>query len=161
MERAHDLGRIRELVRLILRSQDGQHFAFAHRHIERPDVEERMAEREDLLAVVVSDRAESGDAHIAGYEDSGDGLARLQRGLPVGGRLAGRQCVARAALDRGDAELAEERRIIAQHVLVESGKHQRSGDGREAEALECRGLLMRGRRVPACGRRRAASDRID
>ena len=58
-QRADDLGGIGELVRLELRCKHHQDLALAHRHVDRTEIEDRMAEAEHALAVVIGGGAET------------------------------------------------------------------------------------------------------
>ena len=48
-----------------------------------PDIEERVAEREDSFSIVIGNGSEPRDIHVAGNQHTGNALARLQRVFPV------------------------------------------------------------------------------
>ena len=106
VQRADDLGGVGHLVGLELRGEGHEDLALAHGHIDGAEVEERVAEGQHALAVVIGDGAEPGHAHVAGNQHAGDGVARFERSLPAGGGLGGVNGAARAALHDVDAELA-------------------------------------------------------
>ena len=77
-ERADDSGGVAEFGGLKRGAEHHQDLAFRHRHIERAEIEKRMPEGEDLLAVVIRDRAHAGGGHVARDENSGYGVARVE-----------------------------------------------------------------------------------
>ena len=172
MERADNVGRVGHLVRLVGRGERHQHFALAHRHVHRPEIEEGMPEGEHTLAVVVGHGAEAGDGQIAIHQHAGHGVARIERVFPAGRRLAAAKIAARASLRHVDAHLAEQRAELAQSVVGETGKRERRLDrlhhghfGRQTAAHCARGhqlaqQLARHRSLVATRRRLGRRARI-
>ena len=59
--------------------------------LDRTEIEERMSEAENALAIVIGGGTEAGDTHVAGHEHAGDRIAWLKRVLPAFGRLGSRK----------------------------------------------------------------------
>ena len=135
MERSHDLGGITELGGLERRCVREQDLALAHGHIHRAEVEERMPEGEHAVAIVIGDRAQAGDAHIARDQHAGHGIARLKRVLPAGDGLGAVERGAGAALDGTETELPEERPELLENGGIEAGESQGRVDGRHQGRL--------------------------
>src|SRR5579883_2042510 len=113
---------------LELGGQRHQHFALAHGHIHGAQVEEGMSKGQDSAAVVIGDRAQPRDAHVAGHQHAGHGVSRLQSILPSGRRLVGVNGPGGPAFGGADAELLEQRPELAQHTGLEAGEDQRRLD---------------------------------
>ena len=136
VQRAHNLGGVSEFVRLECRREHHQHLALAHRHVHRAEIEERMTEGQHALAVVISDRAYAGDAHVAVDQHSGNHVPGLERILPTRGGFVRIDRTAAAALHGGDAHLLEHRSELAKHVVIEAGKSERRFDGHHHRRLQ-------------------------
>src|SRR5437764_4873461 len=81
-----------------------------------------MAEPEHVLAIVVSNGAETGDAHIARDQHAGDYASGWERIFPIGGGLGRVNRASGSALHGRYAELLQHRTELLQHVLIETGE---------------------------------------
>ena len=175
MQRADDLGGVGEFVGLKLRSQRHEDFALAHGHVHRAEIEERVSEGQHVLAIVIGHGAQAGNAHIARNQHARDRIAGMQGTLPAGRGLGRVGSAGRAALRHRDAQLLEQRTEIAQHILVETGEHQRRFDGnhhlrlprqvgQSARGYGLRQQIARHRDLAAChgfiGRARVGGPRL-
>ena len=101
-EGADDFGGVADFVGLVGGGESGDDFALGHGDVGWAEIEERVAEGKDVGAVVIGDGTHAGDAHVAGDEGEGDGIAGEEGVLPTGGGLGFAQRAGSAAGDGGD-----------------------------------------------------------
>ena len=91
-----------------------------------------MPAGEHVLAVVIGHRAHAGDAHVAGYQHSGNGIAGFERCLPIGcGFGVAQSTGGPAAGHRGESGLLESGCELSERIGAESGEGQRRFDGHQ------------------------------
>ncbi len=92
-----------------------------HRHVDLALGEERMAERQHLVADDLGDRADGGQVRVAADQRNGDARAGLELGVTVLGGLGGAHP---AGLHQHDAPLGQEVIRAGERRFIQAADHQ-------------------------------------